>query len=327
MITSKGKRNSGVVAIGAALLMALSACGGSATGGSEAEPTSTGPAEVTILYSRAAEQVGLWVAQEEGLFEKNGVKATLTEAPDATQVAVGISGGSAQLGYETGPDFLSAVDAGVDLVVASGLSVDTAENARVALIAGKDSGISSPADVAGKRIAVPGVNTSSQLSTIRQLEKAGVDVSGITWVALPFQQAPDAIKSGRIDAAVSVYPFIGLLKSQGHKPIIAQYAAPGEKQLVVFLSADGKWAGDNPEAVKGIRKALDEANAFVAANPDKTRVIMEKYTGLKPEVINAIPFPNLSTDVTTEQLGFFMDIMKDQKLIKKDLDLGSLIVK
>lgn len=316
------KRRRAVLAGAVALAMTLAACS-SASG----DPGGHSNKAVTILYSRAAEQVGLWVAQDEGMFAKHGVTVKLSETADATQVAVAISGGSAQMGYETGPDFLSAVSAGVKLVVASGLSVDTAANPRVALIAGKDSGISTPADVAGKSIAVPGVNTSSQLSTIRQLEQAGVDVKGIKWVPMPFQQAPDALKAKRIDAAVSVYPFIGLLKSQGNKAIIDHYAVGSEKQLVVFLSADANWARKNAGQVKAVRAALDDANAFIAANPDKTRAVIEKYTGLSADIVGKIPFPNLETTVSQDQLDFFLAIMKKQGLIKGGLDTASLIAK
>ncbi len=314
-----------LLAAGAALALTLSACGSGSTG-STAGPAG-GDGTITILYSRAVEQVGLWVAQDQGIFKKHGLNVKLSEVAGASQVAVGTSGGSAQVGFETGPDFLSAVDAGVKLVVASGLSVDTAENPRVALVAGKSSHISSPADVAGKRIAVPGVNTSAHLSTIRKLEQAGVDVSGIKWVTMPFQQEADALKANRVDAVVSVHPFTGLLQSQGNKAIIAQYAAPGEKQLVVFLSASAPWAAAHADEVKSVRTALDEATDFIAANPDQTRTIIEKYSGLPADVINKIPFPNLSTEVSSDQLDFFLDIMKKQNLIKSDVDVAALIAK
>lgn len=316
----------GLLAAGTAMVLALSACG-SGSGGSASGSPNGGDQTINILYSRAVEQVGLWVAQDEGIFAKHGLTVKLSEVASASQVGVAISGGSAQMGFETGPDFLSAADAGVKLVVASGLSVDTAENPRVALIAGKDSHISTPADIAGKRIAVPGVNTSSQLSTIRKLQEAGVDVSGIKWVAMSFQQAPDALKAKRVDAVVSVYPFIGLLESQGNKPIIAKYAAPGEKQLVVFLSASATWAAAHPDQVKALRTSLDEATAFVTAHPDETRTIIAKYSGLPADVINKIPFPNLSTEVTPDQLNFFLDIMKKQNLVKGELDTTALIAK
>ena len=144
---------------------------------------------------------------------------------------------------------------------------------------------------------------------------------------MSFQQAPDALKAKRVDAVVSVYPFIGLLQSQGNKPIIAKYAVPGEKQLVVFLSASATWAAAHPDQVAALRASLEEATAFVTAHPDETRTIIAKYSGLPADVINKIPFPNLSTDVTPDQLGFFLDIMKKQNLVKGDLDTAALISK
>lgn len=328
----------GVVVV-ATSLFALVACGSDSdsddtssdttpgTATEATEPADTGPTEIKILYSRAAEQLSLWVAKDEGFFEDNGLDVTLEEATGASQIPVAISGGSAQMGYETGPDFLGAVDQGIDLTVVSGLSVDNVENPRVALIAGKDTGITDVAGIAGKRIAVPSLNTSSHLSTVYLLEKAGVDVDSISFVEVPFQQMADAINGGRVDAAVAVHPFIGLLKSQGHKPIIDQYADPKQSMLVVFLSSDRSWAEENPDVIDAVRASLEQANEFIAAKPDESRVIMQTYSGLPAEIIAKIPFPNLDTEVTPEQLGFFVDLMKDQGLLTGDIDAADLIHK
>ena len=329
----RGVLGSAVVAVA---LLTLVACGDSSDsdeatsdtpagddGGTEA--ADNGPTEVTILYSRAAEQLSLWVAQDEGFFEENGLDVTLEEATGASQVPVAISGGSAQMGYETGPDFLGAVDQGIDLTVVSGLSVDNAENPRVALIASKDSGITDVEGIAGKRIAVPSLNTSSHLSTLYLLERDGVDTGSISFVEVPFQQMADALNGGRVDAAVAVHPFIGLLKSQGHTPIIEQYADADQSMLVVFLSADRGWAEDNPDVIEAVRTSLEQANEFIAAEPEASRAIMQTYSGLPPEIIEKIPFPNLDTAVTPEQLDFFIGLMKDQDLLSGELDAAELI--
>lgn len=295
------------------------------TNTSETTAADSGPVSVKILYSRAAEQVSLWVAEDEGFFDENDIDATLEEIPGAGQVPVAISGGSAEMGFETAPDFLSAVDQGIELSIISGLSVDTAENPRVALIANKDSGITEPSDIEGKQVAVPSLNTSSDLSTIKVLRDQGVDVDTINWVEVPFQQMADAISAGRVDAAVAVHPFIGQLKAQGHTTVVEKYAADDQEMLVVFLSADRQWAEENAAAVERIRTALQQANDFIEANPEETRAIMQKYSGLPPEIIERIPFPNLTTEVEPEQLDFFVEVMSDQGLISDDIDTESLI--
>lgn len=318
----------------AVLAMVAAACGNTETdttqppepnGGTETTEAQAGPVPVTILYSRAAEQLSLWAAEEQGFFEEHGIDATLEEIPGASQVPVAISGGSAEMGFQTGPDFLNAVEQGIELSIISGLSVDTPQNPRVALIAGKDSGITRPADVAGKRIAVPSLNSSTDLSTTHLLNQEGVETGSIDWVEVPFQQMADAINSGRVDAAVAVHPFIGQLLAQGHTPVIEKYATDDLPMLVVFLSADREWAEANPDAVDGIRAALEDANDFVEANPEEARAIMQQYSGLPAEIIERIPFPNLTTEVQPEQLDFFVEVMSDQGLISGDIDTESLI--
>jgi hypothetical protein len=53
---------------------------------------------------------------------------------------------------------------------------------------------------------------------------------------------------------------------------------------------------------------------------------MEEYSGLEPDIIERIPFPNLTTEVDAGQLDFFAEVMVDQGLIADDLDTSSLIV-
>ena len=54
------------------------------------------------------------------------------------------------------------------------------------------------------------------------------------------------------------------------------------------------WAEANKDAVSGMQAALDEALAYIRANPDLARASLVQYTTLPPKVIASLKWPNFS---------------------------------
>ena len=68
------------------------------------------------------------------------------------------------------------------------------------------SAIRTPADLAGKKIAVNTLRNIVELTARSALETAGVDPGSVTFVEVPFPEMAAALQSGRVDAAFTVEP-------------------------------------------------------------------------------------------------------------------------
>jgi hypothetical protein len=58
---------------------------------------------------------------------------------------------------------------------------------------------------------------------------------------------------------------------------------------------------------------------------DDVNKAIATYTKLPPQVVAALPPPLLTVDVTPEQIKFWIDICKEQDLIKGNPDPASVI--
>ena len=78
----------------------------------------------------------------------------------------------------------------------------------------KDSKIKTLADLKGKKLSVPsaGVFSFPQLSLDVLGKPYGVNAASVTDVAIPFPAAPQALASGKVDAAFTTEPFITIME-------------------------------------------------------------------------------------------------------------------
>jgi ABC-type nitrate/sulfonate/bicarbonate transport system substrate-binding protein len=51
-------------------------------------------------------------------------------------------------------------------------------------------------------------------------------------------------------------------------------------------------------------------------HPDETNQAVAKYTGLPVQVVASIPIPPIDIDLSAKQIQFWIDISKEQGLIK-----------
>ena len=85
------------------------------------------------------------------------------------------------------------------------------------------------------------------------------------------------------------------------------------------------YATKNTAVVTAFRAAIEDAAVFIAANPDKTRQDIGKVLKLPPPAIANLILPTVDTKVTKEQLAFWIDVMKKQKMLSRDVDSAKLI--
>ncbi|HEX6499867.1 MAG TPA: ABC transporter substrate-binding protein [Micromonosporaceae bacterium] len=138
-------------------------------------------------------------------------------------------------------------------------------------------GISSPKDLAGKRVGYqPGGVNYTLFPVYARL--AGIDASRITWVQTPPQRMRALMLSGSLDAATDL-----VVNKAG-----IEAAAPGRHAVVLpysdyltdlygnALAVSTKLAHDNPDLVRRFRDATLAALEYAIDHPDETGRIFAK---------------------------------------------------
>src|SRR5499427_10898796 len=115
--------------------------------------------KANIGYIGAADFAPLFVAKDKGMFDKHGLDATLTRIQIAPNVGPAIISGDLQIGMGTAPNLLHAAEGGLPLVAIAGASRMKKNNPIAGLIGRTGFAYKTPADLRGKKIGSPGLNT------------------------------------------------------------------------------------------------------------------------------------------------------------------------
>ena len=274
-----------------------------------------------IGYTPTSEYVGAYIAVEEGFFKARGLDAEMVLVPLNSNIPSALHAGSLQVGGPTTATFLQAVDGGLDLVAIAGGSMMTRESTTFAVVGRTAANLQKAEDFAGKRVGIPGIGALMQVVFRKWLLVHNVDPKKITFVEVGFPQMPDVIRGGTVDAVLSVEPVTSRVIQTGQASVVTTMVKDLPDDLMIYVYATtGTFAKNNPDVVKNFRAALAEASAFLAANPDKAREHISKYTKLSLDLVKGVPLPKLQLESSAKRITDWVDIMNEQRMLKGKID-------
>ncbi len=265
------------------------------------------------------------VAKEDGIFEKNGLDVTFTKFPNLINLP-GTLGKQFDLAPSTAPDLLNAVANGLNIAAVAGETFETSSNKSFQVIVKPDSGINTIKDLAGKRVAGPGVGSVMHVALLYQVAKEGGDPSTVIGLEAPFTAMFDQLKSGRVDAVEPLEPFVGQMLGAGYKSIGDPLLAVADPVLFPFWIADADWARANRDVLKRWVTSLQGALESIKADEAKARKILATYSGLPDAVVTRIPLPHYEFHITPDELDVWRNVMVSQGLPLKNVDINRVVV-
>ena len=280
--------------------------------------------QVKMIYSAVSGFASSFVAQEQGIFKKHNIDVDFQLTNNTGNSPAAVVSNSVQIAGTTMSTVLQAVDAGLDLVLFSGGGVYPLEGD--ILVARPGSGIQKPTDLKGKTVGVPGLNAFLHFMMVRHLRTNGVDPATVKFVEVGFVQSADALKSGQIDAFPAVAPFSSRIIQSGAGYEVANWLKDTpDGTLTVVYGATRLWANANKDLIAAFRKGLKEGTEVIKKDRDAYNVATAKYTKLPPPVVAAVPPPNLIVDMTPAQVKWWVDLAKEQGVIKSDIPADKLL--
>lgn len=244
---------------------------------------------VKFAYLPIVDSLPLFVAQKEGLFEKNNVKVELvpvTSAPERDQLF--------QANQVDGVinEILNAMQFNKDgvkvQVVRHALMAD-AKTAHFFVLASQASGITDAASLKGVEIGISN-GTIIEYVTTRLLQGEGFSEGEIKYVAIP--KLPDRLAlllSGEAKAVVLPDPLASIAMAKGAVNILDDTKNPAAGASVISLSKE--LIDSDPAAAKAFLKSIDEAIALINADPAKYKSLLAENKVVPPDLLKAFKFP------------------------------------
>jgi sulfonate transport system substrate-binding protein len=150
-----------------------------------------------------------------------------------------------------------------------------------ALVARKDSGIKTVADLKGKRVAVTR-GTDPHIFLVRALQEAKLTEKDVKLVLLQHPDGRTALERGDVDAWAGLDPLMAAAEIESGAILFHRNAAANTWGVLNVREA---FAKDNPALVEKVIKAYEEARAFALANPAELTKTLVAYTKLPEPVI------------------------------------------
>lgn len=289
-------------------LASLTACGSKTSETSEpaAEPVEESaaeqaePAEETadagekelfhlrVAYSPSLCQAPLHIAVEKGFFEDEGIDAENIQV-DAAHVQEAIGADQVDVGFGLIGKFLQPVENGLPIKFTAGIHTGC-----IKIIAPKDSGIDTIADLKGKRIGVSGLAGAETIVTKRALAAENISFDEknpeVEFVVFSGNDLGQALENGAIDVIAIGDPKASQFEEEYDLNVLLNTATSegfsDEYCCASFVST--KFAEEHPDIAAAYTRAVLKAAVYVEEHPEEAaRIQLENKYVSGDEAFNA----------------------------------------
>jgi NitT/TauT family transport system substrate-binding protein len=284
--------------------------------------------KIRVMYTAVSGYSSVYIAKDQGFFEKRGLDVDLILAPQGGAIIEGLISGSAEVGTPTPTVFLQALDSGLDTVAIAATNAFP-EKSKSGVLARSEESIHSAQDLIGKKVGVPGINGLLDVVFRQWLANKGIDTKKVTYVEASFPQMGDMLRAGTVDAVVSVDPFYSRIVDSKVGYLVDSYTSVlPDGTIASVYATTAKWAGDHADAVKAFQGALAEAAAFSKddAHAAAVQASIARYTKLPVAVVSALPIPNLVAQIKPSDLNFWIGVMKERGMLNGTPDPAKAVI-
>lgn len=295
--------------------------------GKQAPQPASGPQAVSVRlqWFDTAQFAGLYVAQDDGLYAKGGLKVDLRPGgPDLNAITL-VSAGSDTFGLWTADHILISQSKGVPVTMIAAIY---REDPNVLMVKA-NSNIQSPKDFVGKTITtVAGRSTEIVLRAL--LARAGISEKQVTIEPFPFNI--QSFLDGKVDVSAAYsydHPFQA--RKAGQEVRIIRPVDYGIRFYSDVIFARNDLIEKNPDLVqrfvsaslKGWEEALTNRDLALDSVMKRAKGLdkeSQAYMLEKSEPLIKAEDPNRIGFINPESIQAMANILKEQKLLPQDFD-------
>jgi len=219
------------------------------------------------------------MAQQEGLFRKNGLEVELIHIPSSSRGIQAILAGEIAFSFMDGVNAVQANLKGANLVLIAG-----ATNRQVFSLMAKPE-IKRIADLRGKKVGITRVGSSTHTSALYALNSGGLRTTD--YQLLPLLEVPNiftALVAGQIDAGVVSPPTNARAKRAGFVELM-NVAKEGPEFVSVAVGTSRTFIRANEDTVRRVVRAYAEGvQIFKTNKPAALRMIQNQLKVKEPDI-------------------------------------------
>lgn len=273
----------------------------------------------------------VFAAQAQGYFADEHL-TLVSEAIEGGGAAMipALVAGDFDVAYANPTSVALAVSRGIDLrILAASPGVTNQPPSTAALVKRAGTPYSTGKDLAGQQIAVNALSGVQWMVARSWIKATGGDPDKVGFLEIPIPAMTAALDANRVAGALLIDPFLTVALGQPQKYAVLAWPF----NVVYAFIPTGLWVCMN----QFIETKAPLAQAFVRAyrrgvvwvneNRGKDALIqlMASYAHLDPNVLRKMNVPPSSPTVNTSRFGALIDMMLDNKLLTKKIDLAAQV--
>src|SRR6266540_6052563 len=271
MATPSARRGGIPLAILAAALAALAVFGVGATSAPN-RPLVT----VTVNTLPIANGLPMDLGISKGFFSAQGIEIKKNTLQSGNDIVLALANNSGDIGYIGWVPAMIARTQGIALSAVAASDVEgtsEADNWQNIMVKGS-SPIRTPADLAGKTIAVNALKGVGEVMIKAALQKRGVNPSSVRLVPIGFPLMRSALNNGQVDAVWTPEPFLSQILGDGGRTVLAPGPVLGRYWPIGGYGALNDWVRQNSALATKFRRAINRSLTYAQGHPEEIRELL-----------------------------------------------------
>jgi NitT/TauT family transport system substrate-binding protein len=266
--------------------------------------------DITVDVFPTIDFAGLYIAQLDGLFRRQGLNVTIRFTPAGQLAVTSVLNGTSDI---SGTDYVTYLNNELNdnarlRIIAEGSSLQPNE---LEMLVSAHSRITTLAGLRGHTIGVTVPNDIDTLLVRALFAENGISASLVN-IKFGFQllNVAQQLSAGQADAAPIPEPFA----SEGEQQFGLQELADVDQGVTTNFPLEGyavsqAWARKNPRTVAAFDRALTEAQRIADTDRPAVEAAVEKFLGVPRETAAVLNLPDYPLSVSTAQLQRVVDAM------------------
>ena len=298
-----------------AAIAALAGCSGGSGGAAGGALEKT---DITVDAFPAIDSAGLFIAEQQGLFKKQGLNVTIKLAATSQSAITGQLAGTYDI---TSADYVTYVDnvlrdkAPLRIIDESSFLQPNV----LALLVKAGSSVQSVRQLKNRVVSVNAPDDIGTLLVDSLLSDNGVPIGDVRFNnSVAFPAVGKELTTGAVDAAFAPEPFVSLDGMQAGTQVLADLDQGGTADFPVQgVAVTQSWARDNPNTLAAFQRAYAQGQEIADTDRAAVESAVEKFLGLPPLAAALISLPEFPIGVDAVRLQRLVDAMVKFGLLGK----------
>ena len=272
---------------------------------------------ITVAALPSDDLAGLYVAEDDGLFARQGLHVRIAKIASSQAVIAGQLKGQVDIGAGSYVPYIEAQAAGARFRILAEASI-LRPGTRV-LVTTKTSRTTSVGGLIGQQIGVNGTNSIGTLLVSALLLENGMSPKRIDFVTDPrgFPAMPGQLQAGDWDAAFLAEPYVTMAEENYGEQELTDL----DQGAMLNFPIDGyvvtqAWAQKYPRTAAAFVRAIQEGQAIADTDPVLARAAIAKSDDLPGRVTDVMTLPGFPTGP--------VDVPRIQRVAEAMLEFGIL---